>query len=397
MTAFPLVELGSLCQFMNGGTPSRKVAQYFEGDIPWITGMDVTSDVITTARHYITEEAIKSSATNIVPKGNILLVTRTGVGKVAIAGVDICISQDFTAVLPDRTKIDERFLFHYLRSRQQYFVGQQRGATIKGVTREVVAKLEVPLPPLPEQRRIAAILDKADAIRRKRQEAVGLVETLLQSAYLEIVGPGPPDFSTWSAFRISELAEPRKNSMRTGPFGSTLRHSEFVESGVAVLGIDNAVQNRFAWAERRFITHEKYEGLKRYTVKPGDVIITIMGTTGRSAVVPDDIPVAISTKHLATITVNREIVHPEYLSNAVHRDPMILRQIRAANRGAIMAGLNLGIIKELELRVPPIEQQHRFAEAIQSVRALEDRLRKTRETEDSLFNSLVQRAFRGEL
>ena len=105
MISLPLVELGSLCQFISGGTPRRNVARYYEGDIPWITSTDIVDDKVTKPRYYITEEALESSATNIVPKRNILLVTRTGVGKVAITDTDICISQDFTGLLPDKASV----------------------------------------------------------------------------------------------------------------------------------------------------------------------------------------------------------------------------------------------------------------------------------------------------
>jgi type I restriction enzyme S subunit len=185
--------------------------------------------------------------------------------------------------------------------------------------------------------------------------------------------------------------------MRTGPFGSTLRHSEFVDRGIAVLGIDNAVQNRFAWAERRFITEKKYEKFERYTVRPGDVIVTIMGTTGRSAVVPEDIPLAISTKHLAVITVDRSRVHPQFLSHAFHSDQTVLAQISAANRGAIMSGLNLGIIKRVRIRLPPLAAQQRFAYLVRTVSETRDRLSQASVEVDGLFDSLAQRAFRGVL
>ena len=184
--------------------------------------------------------------------------------------------------------------------------------------------------------------------------------------------------------------------MRTGPFGSDLLHSEFVSEGVAVLGIDNAVQNRFAWGERRFITEEKYERLRRYTVYPGDVIVTIMGTTGRSAVVPQDIPTAITTKHLATITVDREQAEPEFVSQALFRHPDLLHQIAASTRGAIMGGLNLGLIKALRVPVPPPDRQRRFAQVVERIRGLTERMERNR-LEDQLFDSLVARAFSGQL
>jgi type I restriction enzyme S subunit len=132
-------------------------------------------------------------------------------------------------------------------------------------------------------------------------------------------------------------------------------------------------------------------------VKPGDVIITIMGTTGRSAVVPQDIPPAITTKHLATITLDRSKALPEYVSNAIHRDPSVLHQIALQNRGAIMAGLNLGIIKKLKVRLPPLEQQILYDKVVIKTRQEQERLEKAANTTNDFFNSLLQRAFRGEL
>src|SRR5208337_2673109 len=124
-----------------------------------------------------------------------------------------------------------------------------------------------------------------------------------------------------------------------------------------------------------------------------DVIITIMGTTGRSAVVPDDIPIAITTKHLATITLDPERAEPEFVSNAIHRHPEVLRQIGGANRGAIMDGLNLGLIKSLEIKIPPIETQRQFSATVTKIRELETRVSSATSSSDHLFASLARKAF----
>ena len=253
----------------------------------------------------------------------------------------------------------------------------------------------VPLPPLPEQRRLAAILDEADALRRKRREALALLDDLLQSVFRATVGDANPRHRSWPERTIETLAAP--GGMRTGPFGSALLHSEFVDDGVAVLGIDNAVQNRFTWAERRFVTYAKYQGLKRYRVYAGDVVVTIMGTTGRAAVVPPDVPLAITTKHLAAITPNLDVVLPQYLANAIHRDADILRQIANRNRGAIMDGLNLGIIRGLVIRLPPLDEQRKYTAAVESIETERLRHEVALAAAEALFASLLHRAFSGGL
>ena len=300
-------------------------------------------------------------------------------------------------VIEDECRLHPRYLYWFLQSRA--FVARARAgvrAATKSrerVQKEALFEIPVPLPPLAEQRRNVAMLDKADGVRRKWREAIGLLDELLRSAYVAMVGSQNEDYVNWPQCQVADLAEAGPQSMRTGPFGSALRHSEFVDAGVAVLGIDNAVQNRFSWGERRFITAEKYEKFRRYTVKPGDVIITIMGTTGRSAVIPEDISTSISTKHLAVVTVNREKVHPEFLSHAIHSDPALLSQIAAANRGAIMAGLNLGLIKRLRLRLPPLPIQCHFAALVVRVSQAEERFAHACVEAEHLYRSLAQRAF----
>jgi len=358
---------------------------------------EITGSVVTSP-----SEA-PSRARQLVAEGDILVSTvrpnLNGVAAVPRTLDGATASTGFTVLRPKRGVLDTRYLFHWVRTPAfvREMARRSTGASYPAVSDAIVKASRIPLPPLPEQQRIAAILDKADGIRRKRRQAIGLTEDLLQSAYLTLVGSKNAAYERWSPVRLERLAASRNGSIRSGPFGSALKHSEFVESGIAVLGIDNAVQNRFEWAERRFITAEKYAGLKRYRVFGGDVIVTIMGTTGRSAVVPDDIPVAITTKHLATITVNRDRALPSYLSHAIHRDPFLLGQIRARNRGAIMVGLNLGLIKELTLRLPPIEAQQKFDLAVRRIESTWERCRQAAREADDLFHSLVQRAFRGEL
>lgn len=390
------VPLGEIVEIRGGGTPSRSIPDYWGGPIPWATVKDFKSTVLDSTVERITPEGVANSATNIVPAGSIIVPTRMAVGKAAINTIDLAINQDLKALLP-KESVDRHFLLHFLLSKAEFLEGQAQGATVKGITLDLLRSLKFPCLNLEEQKRIAAILDQADGIRRKRTHQLGTIGDFLRSAYVHTIGHLNSSHGDWEPLTIEALAEQRKGAIRSGPFGSALRHGEFVDDGVAVLGIDNAVQNKFVWAERRFILPSKYEELRRYKVFPSDVIITIMGTTGRSAVVPKDIPEAITTKHLATITCDRELIHPEVLSFAIHSDPLIIRQIKSYNKGTIMDGLNLGIIRKLEISLPPMEEQLRFVAMLRKARAMEARAQMPDGSGDDLFQSLSQRAFRGEL
>lgn len=297
---------------------------------------------------------------------------------------------EWLVIRPNPAELDPKFAHFWITSSG---MKQQLKDLVKGIHLypKDVARLEIPLPPLDEQKRIAAILDKADALRAKRRQASALLDSLTPSIFVEMFGSS--ETITWPTAAISEVAI----DIRTGPFGSQLLHSEFVDDGIAVLGIDNAVNNRFEWGKARFITEEKYRQLSRYTVQGDDVLITIMGTCGRCAVVPHDIPTAINTKHLCCITLDKERVLPDYLHACFLNNQNVLQQMGVQAKGAVMPGLNTGIIKSLEIPVPPIALQWAFKERLDTLARRLISAETAADEFEHLFASLQHRAFTGQL
>lgn len=264
-----------------------------------------------------------------------------------------------------------------------------QGAGVPTLNRNLVHGELVAVPPLAEQEHIAAVLDKADSLTRKRQDAIRLADDLLRATLLNCLE------QPYDALVVEQLLSVKNSAIRTGPFGSQLLHAEFTESGVPVLGIDNVVTNRFRWDERRYISAEKYEQLSRYTVYPGDVMVTIMGTTGRVAVAPDDLPVCISTKHLCTMTVDRTKILPEFLWACLLWDPAVRAQSSRESKGAIMEGLNMGIVKGLLIKVPSIDVQQRFVSVLHKVDALRSKYKIAGDDGTSLNAALTSKLLAG--
>ena len=309
-------------------------------------------------------------------------------------------SADCITISPkSKTNIDAGYVFQFFKGNMQVLESGFKGAGLKHISKAYLSDIQLPYPEeIDDQKRIAHLLGKVEGLIAQRKRHLQQLDDLLKSVFLEMFGPQVPEFADWPMVEIKELAAKQKGSMRTGPFGSNLLHSEFSSVGdVAVLGIDNAVQNHFVWGERRFISFKKYQELKSYRIYPGDVIITIMGTIGRSAVIPENIPLSINTKHLAAITLNKEIANPIFLSYSIHSSPFILNQFKSKNRGAIMNGLNLGIIKETKLKRPPVTLQNQFAAIVEKVESITSRYQQSLAELEMLYGALSQKAFKGEL
>lgn len=373
---------------------------YYEDERPFLSTGNLNVSEIEDLEYYSFGE--KPSRANLNVKEGDLIVARMKdtlkVKKISSDDEDIMVSTGFL-VLRAKENLDNQYLYHILKSSdfQRDKNKLCTGATQKAINNANFAKIKIPLPELSVQKKIAAILDQAQEIRETNQQIVDKYEQLKQSLFLDMFGDPVKNEKRWEVRKISDVAKKSKGSMRTGPFGSDLLHSEFVNEGISVLGIDNAVLNRFEWKNRRYISEEKYEKLKRYTVQPYDVIITIMGTIGRVAVVPENIGKAINTKHLAAISFNQEVVDPYFMAFLLHSDENIKRQLKQKGRGAIMTGLNLSIIKELKFWLPPIEIQKKFVEITKSIDIQIETAEQSLQKSDSLFNALLQKAFSGNL
>ncbi len=291
-----------------------------------------------------------------------------------------------------------KYIYYYIMGNMNILEAGFRGAGLKHISKSYISNLGIPLPSFGEQNKIVKVLDKAQKIRKHSIVLSKQLFALEQSIYFSLFGINAKGYKKWQPVKLDTLTNKSKGGMRTGPFGSDLLHSEFSKSGdVKVLGIDNAVENYFTWGENRFITTEKYKKLKRYTVYPRDVVITIMATIGRSCVIPTEIPLAINTKHLAAITIDETLANPFFISFTLHSNPEIINQIKSKSRGAIMGGINLTVIKNLVLKLPPISLQNKFEKILDKIAATKTIVERKLNESNDLFDVLSQRAFTGKL
>jgi len=163
---------------LGGGTPSTSNAEYWDGEIAWMTSAHISDREISTGQRYITEQGLKNSSSSVVPKDNLIIATRVGIGKAAINKIDISISQDLTGVIINKNKSIPEFLYWMLIKNKNNIKSLAQGSTIKGILREELMKIKIPLPPLSEQQKIAEILGTVDSRMEMLRKRKGKIERI---------------------------------------------------------------------------------------------------------------------------------------------------------------------------------------------------------------------------
>lgn len=383
------MSLGDVVHFTSGGTPSRATPLFYAGDIPWITGADLGGGRIQRVRSFITPSAVAASATSVVPAGTVLLVTRTSVGKVAIADHDVAFSQDITALRPDPLRLHTGYLTHFLRTQEATLSREARGATIQGVTREAVASLTMPIPSVEDQRRIAEMLDRADVLRAKRREALALLDNLTRSVFLDMFG--------WHASRSRWPFDDLQSVVRQGTLVTygIVQAGDEVEGGVPYIRTGDLVDGEIRLEGLRHTAPEIASKFQRSTVASGDLVMSIRATVGTTAMVPDVLAGANLTQGTARVAPGDRVT-PRYLLEYLRSDK-VQSWIKQQIKGATFLEITLGRLRELQVLLPPKELQEAFDARMRGMDRLRAAGRMDLSRLDALFVSLQQRAFAGEL
>jgi type I restriction enzyme S subunit len=287
-----------------------------------------------------------------------------------------------------KAHLDYLYFFLNHHNLNKYITGTTRGK----LTRRELEKIVIPLPAIEDQKRIAKVLSDCEALIKKRKESIVLLDELLKSTFLEMFG----DEQKFESKPVEEIASEERYALSSGPFGSNLTSKDYTPDGVIILRGTNISSGELNLTKIKYVSEEKAQELKRSELKPDDVVIVAVGSSGTALKIPKSLPRAIMSQNFNKITPNQELVLPIYLEYSINSE-IVQRQFRKATTNAGRSFLGLTKIKEVKIPVPPIDEQLKFYEIIDKVSAIKQQFNSSLKELENLYGSLSQRAFKGEL
>ena len=439
--------VGELYDIVGGGTPSTSIAEYWEGDIPWITSADIHGLKDIRPRKQITKKAIGNSATNLVPNGSLIVVTRVGLGKIAMTNTPLCFSQDSQALIGNNSMLFPFYSLYYLSKAVQIFKYEHRGTTIAGVTKKQLSELAFLLPPFPEQRAIVSKIEqlfsdldngienfkKAQAQLKLYRQSVlkaacegKLVPTEAELArsegrdyesadmllarileerrekwngkgkYKEPVAPdtsGLPELPEgWKWVSMDQIS----NLVTDGDHNPPKR----VASGIPHLTAKNIRNWQISEEGCTYIIEQDFEKVcKRYLPIRGDIIITCVGTIGRTAIVPKNY-IFSADRNLAVVRLISEGLTEKLLQFYLNT-PAAQNSMNTASGSTAQPHLYLGKIRVFPVPLPPLAEQLRIVIEVERRLSICDKMEATitesLQKAESLRQSILKKAFEGKL
>jgi len=384
--------LDECCEVIGGATPRSEVAAYWGGEINWATPKDLSelkSALITDTPRKLTEAGLRSCSASVLPPGSVLFSSRAPIGLVAVNAARMATNQGFKSLIPKPDRVHATFLYWWLRVNRPYLESLGNGATFKELSKAAVSRIEVPLPPLPEQRRISAILDQADALRAKRRAAIAQIDPLAQSIFLDMFGDPTDNPVNWPRRRLRDLCSSISDIDHKMP--------PPVDSGIPLISAKDLMDDgAISFASAKRISEADFERLSRKG-RPtrGDIVYSRYGTVGKSRLVRTDAKF-LASYSCCTIKPMPDQVDAVFLCHLLD-SPSTLQQAKRGTRGTGIPDLGLKTIMEFLLIAPPLKEQREFARRVASLDGLRTTHRCSLAQLNALFASLQHRAFRGEL
>ena len=380
--------LSDFCTTGTGGTPSRsKLERYYEGGtIPWIKSGELRESVINRAEECVTDAALKESSIKLVPAGAILLAMYGAtVGRLGILGIEATTNQAVCHIIPDPKIAVTRYVYHALSSQVPNLISMGVGGAQPNINQGIIKSLPIPLPPLPEQRRIAAILDQADALRAKRREALAQLDSLTQSIFIEMFGDPVANPKGWPIRKFSDVGSLDRGASKHRPC-----NAPELLGGAYPLVQTGEIANCDGYVRSHDASYSEF-GLRQSKLWPkGTLCITIAANIAKTGILtfdacfPDSV---VGFKAEKPETVEFVRVWLSFLQKA----------LEAAAPESAQKNINSAILRDLNIPFPPISLQKKFADRVSATEVLKDTHRAAMAELDTLFASLQHRAFQGEL
>jgi len=384
-------KLGDIGKIFSGSTPSTRDNANFDGNIPWITPADLSthdSIYIERGKRNLSEKGLNSSSATLLPKDTVLFSSRAPVGYVAIAANPLATNQGFKNLILNSNEILPEYVYYYLKANKKLAEKYASGTTFLEVSASRFTKIPIVIPPLETQRKIVAILDKAEATQRLRAEADALMQDLAQSVFQEMFGDPMTNPMEWSIVNLGMVCKKITDG--------THRKPNYIDSGIPFLSVKNLTKGHLDLTDIKFISQKEHEELiKRCKPEKGDILYTKIGTYGVAEIIDIDTDFSIFVS-LALLKPDVNLINPYYLKFILNT-PYVKGQADKRIRGIGVPDLHLVEIKQFTIPLPPLDKQDEFVEVVNRMTAIRAHQKSSSDNLDNLFNALTSKAFTGDL
>ena len=386
-------KLNDICNVITCGVAKRP--EYYDDGIPFLSSKNVKSDrFLLNDYKYVSKEDFLSLTKNNKPEKGDILYTRVGsFGEAAVIDFDFdfAIFVSLTLIKPKNDIVLSRYLMHYLNSPKIKHLAKNStsGVGVQNLNVKVVREFPIQLPPLDQQKKIATILDAADAYRQKTKALIEKYDALTQSLFLEMFGDPFTNKKKFPVFKLGELC----NELFLGLTSKV----EYVEKGgfplVRAKDINKGI---LSFEKVKYISEKQHRKITaRRITKRGDVLISKSGTLGTCAIVDSDREFT-TYESIFTVRPKEGLLSNIFLVYLVRNEGFKLKLL--GNKvGGTVAHLNLKMFRDFEFPLPNIQKQKKFTKRAQAIEAQKAQAQASLAQAEDLFNSLLQRAFKGEL
>ena len=381
-------KLGDICEIVSGSTPKTSIDEYWDGDVKWITPAELNDDsyIISDSARKITELAVKKTGLTSFPEGTVILSSRAPIGKVAIAGCEMYCNQGFKNLICS-DKIINKYLYWFLKRNTHFLNSLGRGATFKEISKAIVSEIEINVPEIEQQKKVVEILEKVSGIIARRKKELSALDDLIKARFVEMFGDPVDNPMGWNKKRLQDIVSD-DCSISYG----IVQTGDDKEEGVPVFRPVDIVNRVPKLDELKKTTEEISNKYKRTILKGREMLITVRANIADTCIVGEEFKGCNVGRGIVPIRTKEDIMVLEflkYLMDSKHLNDDIKRKAK----GITLIQLNMEDLREVELIIPPVEQQKIFVDFAKKIDKSKVEVQKALDETQKLFDSLMQQYF----